>query len=338
VSGQVKKVLVERNQVVKAGEPLAELDSRDFAVALEQKQAAVNSARATVELLKAQLNLSRAQVVSAEATARQTTAAAAAEQAIADRANADLKRAEELYGNHTISPQEYDSAKASATAAAANARASEGKAASDQAKVGEAQAQVAASQKTLERGQAQVKQAEMDVEEANLNLSYTLIIAPEDGQVTKKAVEAGNYVQVGQNLMALVPARVFVTANFKETQLDKIRTNQPVKIMIDSVDSGPFSGYVESIQAGSGAAFSLLPPENAVGNFVKVVQRIPVRICFDNPVQASHVLGPGMSAVPSVHVMDFEVSETVLALVAAGLALGIGVLWWMLAGRKERGA
>jgi membrane fusion protein (multidrug efflux system) len=146
--------------------------------------------------------------------------------------------------------------------------------------------------------------------------------------VTKKAVEDGDYIQVGQNLMALVPNALYVTANYKETQVEHIRPGQAVRITIDSAGGRVFAGHVESIMAGSGARFSLLPPENAVGNYVKVVQRIPVKILFDEPIVAGHVLGPGMSVVPSVKVKGLEVSEAVVVAVAAVLALGVGGLWW----------
>jgi membrane fusion protein, multidrug efflux system len=332
VAGQVKRVYVTDNQAVPAGELLVEIDPRDLQVQLDQKQAAVNAAQANIELLKANLDLSRAQVASAEATAKQTAAEAMAAQATAERANADLKRAEELMGNRTISPQEYDTAKANATAADASLRAAREKAASNQAKVGEVQAQVAASQKTLERGESQARQAEADVRAAELNLSYTRIVAPEAGRVTRKAVETGDYLQVGQSLMALVSNQLWVTANFKETQLAKIRLQQPVKIQIDSAPGQVFSGHVDSIQAGSGARFSLLPPENAVGNYVKVVQRVPVKIVFDQP--PTQAMGPGMSVVPSVKVKDLEIPEVVLVIAAGIGALVIGGLWWRAAGRR----
>jgi membrane fusion protein (multidrug efflux system) len=335
VSGQVTKVPVKSNQAVKAGDLLLEIDPRDLAVQLDQKRAAVDSARANVTLFKAVVALSRTQVATAEATAKQTAAEADAAQATAEKAKADLKRAEELIQNHTISPQEFDSAKAAATAAGASLKAAQEKAASKRAEVVQAQAQVEAAQKASERGEVQARQTEPDVQAAELNLSYAHVTAPADGYVTKKAVESGDYVQVGQKLMALVLTDTFVTANFKESQLEHIRPGQPVKISVDSVEGRSFRGHVDSIMAGSGARFSLLPPENAVGNYVKVVQRIPVKILFDEPVEAGHVLGPGMSAVPLVKVKGYEISETVSIMAAAVGALVIGVLWWRVAGKRD---
>jgi membrane fusion protein (multidrug efflux system) len=335
VPGQVKKVCVENNQAVKAGDLLVEIDPRDLAVQLEQKRAALNAARANLDLLKASFELRRTQISTAEATTKQSTAEVAAAEATAEKAKADLKRAEELIQNHTISPQEFDSAKAAATAAEANLKAARERTVSDQSKVTEAKAQLETNRKALEWGEAQAHQAESDAQAAELNLSYARVTAPADGYVTKKAVENGDYIQVGQKLMALVPGDLYVTANYKETQVEHIRPGQLVRITIDSAGGRVFAGHVESIMAGSGARFSLLPPENAVGNYVKVVQRIPVRILFDEPVEAGHVLGPGMSVLPSVKVKGYEVSETLVVVAAAVGALVIGVLWWRAAGRRD---
>jgi membrane fusion protein (multidrug efflux system) len=335
VPGQVKQVHVKSNQAVKAGDLLVEIDPRDLAVQLEQKRAGLNAARANLDLLKASFELRRTQIGTAEATTKQSAAEVAAAEANAEKARADLKRAAELIQNHTISPQEFDAAKMAATATEANVKAARERTSSDQSKVTEAKAQLETTRKALDWGEAQAHQAESDVQAAELNLSYARVTAPGDGYVTKKAVENGDYILVGQKLMALVPSDLYVTANFKESQLEHIRPGQPVKITVDSVVGRVFRGHVDSIMAGSGARFSLLPPENAVGNYVKVVQRIPVKILFDEPVEAGHVLGPGMSAVPLVKVKGHEISETVSIMAAAVGALVIGVLWWRVAGKRD---
>jgi membrane fusion protein (multidrug efflux system) len=335
VAGQVQQVLVNDNQAVKAGDLLVEIDPRDLAVQLAQKRAALNAARANLDLLKASSELRRAQIDTAEATTKQTAAEVAAAEATAEKTKADLKRAQELIQNHTISPQEFDSAKAAATATEANLKAARERTTSDQSKVAEAKAQLETTRKALDWGEAQAHQAESDVQAAELNLSYARVTAPAGGYVTKKAVENGDYLQVGQKLMALVPSDLFITANFKESQVENIRPGQSVRITVDSVEGRVFKGHVDSIMAGSGARFSLLPPENAVGNYVKVVQRIPVKILFDEPVEAGHVLGPGMSVVPSVHVMGYVISETVIIIVAAVGALVVGVLWWRAGNGKH---
>ncbi len=337
VPGLVKKVYVKDNQTVKAGDLLVEIDPRDLAVVLEQKRAALNAARANLALLQASTELRRAQIDTAQASTKQSSAEVSAADASAGKAASDLKRAQELIQNHTISPQEFDSAKAAATAAEANLKAARERTSSDESKVTEAKAQLETTKKALEWGEAQTHQAESDVLAAEQNLSYARILAPIDGRVTKKAVEDGDYLQVGQRMMALVPNELYVTANYKETELERIRPGQQVKISIDSAGGREFAGHVDSIMAGSGARFSLLPPENAVGNYVKVVQRIPVKILFDEPVEVGHVLGPGMLVVPSVHVKGFVVSDTVIIIVAAIGALVVGGLWWR-AGNVKREA
>ncbi|HET9367575.1 MAG TPA: HlyD family secretion protein, partial [Candidatus Udaeobacter sp.] len=157
---------------------------------------------------------------------------------------------------------------------------------------------------TSESSKAAVEADQASVEQAEANLSYTKITAPSDGYVTKQAVTSGDYVQVGQALMSLVPPRVWVIANFKETQLRNMQPGRPVDISVDAYPNLKLRGHVDSIQAGSGAAFTLLPPENATGNYVKVVQRVPVKIVLDEQPDVQRVLGPGMSVVPSVAVSD----------------------------------
>jgi membrane fusion protein, multidrug efflux system len=327
ISGQVKEVFVQDNQLVKKGDPLVQIDPRDFDTALAQKKAALVAADSNTNLILATFKMLEVQVTASEATARQSEAQAAADQATAEKALADMKRAEDLSERKVISPQEHDSAKATAQAATNTAAASVAKAASDNSKVDEARAELEAGRAGFERAIAQADEAGVDVDLASLSLSYTRIYAPADGRITRKAVEAGDYLQVGQQLMAIVPDNIWVVANFKETQLTKIRTNQPVEISVDSVHGRTFAGHVQSMQAGSGAAFSLLPPENAVGNYVKVVQRVPVKITFDNPVEAGHVLGPGMSADPSVQV-GAEIPPVVVMIAAIVLALVVGLFWW----------
>lgn len=336
VAGQVARVHVRSNQKVSVGDLLFEIDPRDLQVALDQKMAALKAADANVELLKASVELFRAQIASAEATAKQTAAEAAASKSTAERATADLRRAQSLIENKTISPQEFDAARSAADAADANYRAAQEKAASDASKVGQAQAQFEAGKRGYQRAEEQSRQAEMDVRAAQLTLSYTKASSPVAGYITKRAVQEGDYVQVGQKLLAIVPEQFYVTANFKETQLRNIRTNQPVRVRIDSVKEGAFAAHVESIMAGSGARFSLLPPENAVGNYIKVVQRVPVKIVFDGPVQSSHVLGPGMSAVPLVRTSDFRLQEGWIVTIAVVAALMLGTIWWLLARRSAR--
>lgn len=337
IAGQVKRVYISDNQPVTNGQLLVEIDPRDYEVILAQKKSALAAAKANEDLIKTSYELLGIQVKSAQETANQSEAAGNSDKAKADRAAADLKRAEDLSQRKIISPQEFDAAKSAAESADATWKSSQAKAAADQSKVAEAQAQLEAGKKAFERALAQADQSKVDVEQAELNLSYTKIFAPEDGRITRKAVENGDYLQVGQKLMALVLKNLWVTANFKETQLKKVRVGQSVQISIDSVAKKTFTGKVESIQSGSGASFSLLPPENAVGNYVKVVQRIPVKIVFDaDPEQsANQVLGPGMSVTPAVRVRNFSIPAAAIMLVALAVAALVGIFWWKKAGVSE---
>lgn len=338
LAGNVTRVYVEENQVVKAGDPLLDIDPRDYDVMLEQKKAAQEAAEANTNLIRASFDMLRSQVDTADAKARESEAEAAANKAQSEKAAADLKRAEDLFQKKITSQQEYDASRAAATMAEATYKAGLQKATSDQSKVAEAKAQLEAGLQALERAVAQAHEAHVNVDKAKLDLSYTHIVAPEDGRVTRKSVEAGDYVEIGQRLMALVPHEIWVTANFKETQLRRIRVGQPVEVTVDSVAGRVYTGKVQSIQAGSGARFSLLPAENAVGNYVKVVQRVPVKIVFDESVAADHVLGPGMSVVPAVKVADYEIPEWADAVAALIVAAGVGAWWWHAASAKREAA
>jgi membrane fusion protein (multidrug efflux system) len=197
---------------------------------------------------------------------------------------------------------QYQSQVGEAHAKVLSARAQVGQA---QGRLNQAQAapqQVALTESDVEAAAADVKAAKSAVRQAELNLSYTRIRASQDGRVTRRAIEPGSYVQVGQPLLALVSPNVWVTANFKETQLDRMHAGQPVDINVDAYPGHVFHGHIDSFQTGSGAAFSLLPPENATGNYVKVVQRIPVKIVFDQLPSGPYVLGPGMSVDPEVDI------------------------------------
>ena len=333
VAGEVTEVFVRDNQLVKAGDPLVQIDTRDYSIAVAQKHAALQAANANTNVIESSFQMLGVQVTTAQATARQSEAQAEADKDKADKAAQDFKRAQDLSERKIIAPQELDAAKATSDAATHTWQASQAKAESDRSKIDEAKAQFEAGRSAFTRALAQANQAAVDVDLADLNQSCTRIVAPVDGRVTRKALERGDYVQVSQKLMAIVPTNIWVVGNFKETQLRNIRTNQPVEILVDSLGKRKFLGRVESIQAGSGAAFSLLPPENAVGNYVKVVQRIPVKIIFDDPLAAEHVLGPGMSAEPSVEV-GRTIPEPVVLLVAILAALVIGIFWWRAANKR----
>jgi len=288
VSGPVTKLLVTDNQRVKAGDALLEIDPRDF-------QSLVDQANADLVAASSRVAQADAQIIVDQAKADQQNAAIPAAQAAADRALADRERYEAVE-SQAVSRSQLDLAKAQSKSTAA-----EVEVARNQARA--AAGQVALDRANLDTGRSQVKQAETRLQQAQLQLSYTKIFAPRDGRVTRRTVEEGAYVQTGQALLALVPDDLWVVANFKETQLEQMHPGQAVMLRVDAYPHHEFKGKVDSVQAGSGAIFSLLPPENAVGNYVKVVQRIPVKILFDEPLDLNQYnLAPGLSVEPKVRV------------------------------------
>jgi membrane fusion protein (multidrug efflux system) len=288
VSGPVVRLLIDDNQRVKAGDPLLEIDDRDYQTQMAQARANLVSAKDRVLQAKAQITVDQAK-------ADQQQAFVAGAQAVADRAEADRVRYQSVESN-AVSRSQFDLAQTQATSASANVEV-----ARDQAKA--AAAQVDLDRAELDTATSQVGQAEASLRQAELNLSYTKVLAPGDGRVTHRTVQQGAYVEVGQALLAIVPDNVWVVANFKETQLRHIRPGQPVNIRVDAYPQHKFKARVDSLQAGSGASFSLLPPENAIGNYVKVVQRVPVKIVFDEPINESELdIAPGMSVEPKVRV------------------------------------
>ena len=296
VAGHVTSVYVTDNQDVKQGDKLLDLDPADFQARVEESQAAVVAAE------KGFLQ-SQDMVASAQADVGQAQASEKAAQSEADRAHDELKRYESLSPEARIQ-QQLSNYQAAANSADAQLAAAKQKTVSAQSHVKSAQSQVQVAE-------AQVKQAQASGSEVALQRSYAMITAPISGFVTNKAVNPGDYVQVGNPLMALVPSEpaqggatyrpgVYVIANYKETQLDQMKPGQEVEFTVDAYPGHVFHGHVNSIQRGSGAAFSLLPPENATGNYVKVVQRVPVKITFDST--DNFRLGPGMSVVPRVKI------------------------------------
>jgi membrane fusion protein (multidrug efflux system) len=288
--------------------------------------AALDEARAAVAAARSQESEARALMAFAKAGLAQAQAEAVAAEAQYQQDAQDLKRYEEMARSNTVSPQQLDHAKTTEQMAAAQRDAARSKVATQQSMVRQAKAQVDARQAQLQQAKSRlaaaqsapvqvarsnsraeasasdIAKARAEVEQAVLDLSYTKIYAPAAGYVTHKAVDPGVYVQEGQPLMAIVPPEVWVMANFKETQLTHMKPGQPATITVDTYPGVTFHGHVDSIQRGTGSRFSLLPPENATGNFIKVVQRIPVKIVFDRPAElGKYLLVPGMSAIPEVH-------------------------------------
>ena len=312
--------------------------TQQAAATVQQARTGVASSRAAAAAERSRISQSSAGVATAQANLAQARSQVAAAEAEATRANADMQRYQELYAKDEVSHQRLDEAIAAARTANAQVEAARGRVAAAEAQVSEARAaettaaenarraqtqvggaqatvsealgrlaqantapqQVAVSQAQAETAGATIEQLRAAVEQAELELSYTKIYAPETGRVMHKSIEEGALVQVGQPLMAVVPGDVWVTANFKESQIGKLHENQSVEITVDAYPDKVFKGHIQSIQAGTGARFSMLPAENATGNYVKVVQRMPVKIVFDEQSDANHLLAPGMSVEPEV--------------------------------------
>ena len=287
VPGQVARLMVTDNQEVKAGDVLVEIDPRDYEASRSQARADLAAAHSQSDQFQAQVKVSEARVAQAQA-------AVTAAEAEAQRADDDLKRYESVESK-AVSKSAIDLAQAQARSADANLEAA-------RSQTNAAEAEVTLSEAGVETASAAIQQAEAKLQQAELNVSYTKIIAPLDGRVTARTVQQGNYVQPGQALLALVPRDVWVVANFKETQLTYMKPGQPVQLSGDAYPNRKFKGTVDSLQAGTGARVSLLPPENAVGNYVKVVQRVPVKIVFDETLPTNLDIAPGMSVEPKVKV------------------------------------
>jgi len=342
VSGQVVKVNYDDGQVVRKGDVLVQIDPTDYQVALDRSKADYQDALAQASAAQygvpvqsvgsvSQIRSASADMASAQAgvAAAQKQVEASQQQVVEAQANAlklnkDVERYRQLLGKREISQQLFDQAIAAATAANAtvSARQAELLAAQAQVKVAESRIEqanaelknahaspniVAATKARAESADAQAQRSKTALDQAQLNLGYTTIVAPVDGVVGKRSVQVGENVSVGQDLMAIVPLRdVWATANFKETQLAHMRPGQPVKIKVDTYGGRKWDGHVTSIGGATGAKYSLLPPENATGNYVKVVQRIPVRIDFDGndkpDFNQDGLLRPGMSVEPDVKV------------------------------------
>ncbi len=331
----MEKLLVNDNQYVEVGTPLVQIDPRDYQVLVARAKGdydnAVAAAKAagvnvpiTSTSTSSQLDAATAEVATAQAmllAARRQSDAANAQLAQADannvKAQNDLARYKQLVSKQEISQQQYDQAYASAQAGSASVDGARAGLAAAQQQIKAAQSrlvesqanarsartgpqQVASIRSRAQSAEALVEQKKAELDASQLNLQYTTIVSPVSGFVTNRTVEAGQNVQPGQELMRIINLDdIWVTANFKETQLRKMKMNQPVTISVDTTGKD-YKGHLQSIAGASGAITSLLPPENATGNYVKVVQRIPVKITFDPGETKEHVLRPGMSVEPKV--------------------------------------
>jgi membrane fusion protein (multidrug efflux system) len=321
VGGTVEKVNVDDNQYVEAGTVLVQLDPTDYQVAVARARAELQDATATLQAARTGVPLTHTTTTSTLSNAQASLNAAqqevTASQARLREAEAqyklaadDVRRFAQLVRKDEIPQQRYDTAVTAEQQAAATVDAARAAVANAQSHVAQAEAMVrgaetAPQQLAITRAkagaaQANVARLQATLQQAELNLQYTVIRAPVTGIVSKKTVEPGEVIQPGQPVLALVNLEdVWVTANFKETQLKNMRPGQPAEIEVDAYGR-TYKGHVDSIGGATGARFSLLPPENATGNYVKVVQRVPVKIVFEKGQDPQHLLRPGMSVVPTV--------------------------------------
>ena len=287
VSGYVAAVPVTDNQHVNAGDVIARIDDRDYRTALAQAQAQVAAAQASIENIDAQLAVQQSQIAQSQAQVQQAQAGLVFAQQQASRYT-ELARTG--YGS-VQNAQQYNSQLGQQEATLKSA----------QSALAGAQRQLASLQAQRSSAEANLAQANAQRQQAELNLSYTTVTAGQPGRVVQLSAGVGEYAQAGTALAMFVPDDIWVTANFKETQLDAMRPGEPVTLHIDAYPDRKIRGHVASVQPGSGTAFSLLPAENATGNYVKIVQRVPVKVVMDNP-PSDIALGPGMSVQPSVRV------------------------------------
>ncbi len=287
VAGRTTKILVDDNTLVKEGDVLVELDPRDWQVKLDQ--AIAQRATAAAQLAQAQATATVQQAAIDQAAANVQVAEADAAQA-----KLDYDRFRSI-DPRAVTRQQVDNA--TSTNRSANARLN----AAQRALAGQ-RAQLLSAQAQVQSAEAALKNADVGVANAELQLSYTRVTAPQAGRTAKRYVEPGNYVNAGQTILSVVPTQTWVTANFKETQLTDMKPGQPVEIRVDAYPGIVLKGKVDSFQPGTGAVFSTIPVENATGNWVKVLQRVPVKIVFDDDRVQNLPLGAGMSVTASVTV------------------------------------
>jgi membrane fusion protein, multidrug efflux system len=288
VSGYVNEIRFQDNQYVKAGDTLVVLDDKDYKIRLEQATAALTSARQTVNVSESNVTEAKTGISTAEANVE-------AAKVQVWKTTQDFERYQNLYNDHAITKAQFDDAKAAKDAADAQLNIAQTQVPVQTRKVSTNQSQVGATASNLASREA-------DIDYAKLQLSYTVIIAPVNGIISKRNIQIGQLIQAGQTLFAIVhDGDVYVTANFKETQMEYLKLNDKVDITADAFSDKKIQGTIQSFAGATGAKFSLLPPDNATGNFVKVVQRVPVKITLQADSAIRDILRAGMSVSVVVH-------------------------------------
>ena len=301
IPGTVKVVFVEANQAVKKGDVLVEIDPTDYDVRVGETGSSLSAEKFRQSEYSAQVETNRRQLAEMDHRTAAAEANRDLQEAKLRQAELDGKRADNLLQKEAISRERADQVKTAYAVSVAQVRSSKDQLRQAQAAIETQQEVIRHSELALKTQAAIVKQREATLTAAQLNRGYTRLYAPVDGFVTKRSVEIGNQIQPGQPLMAVVPLdNIHVIANYKETEIEKIKPGLKVEVRIDTYPGKVFPGRIDSVMAGTGSAFSLFPPENATGSYVKVVQRIPVKIVLEKNADPAHVLRVGMSVAPTI--------------------------------------
>lgn len=301
IQGNVTEVRVRDNQPVKTGEPLLLIDPEPFAVRESAAASAVSGGAADLVAARKDLEAAKAQLLQLSAGIKAARAGTAFSAARLSQASRDAVRMKQLFERQVVSREAFEKAQTDAETAKAQDDLAKEQLLLAEAAIPTQKAQIAQREARVAQQQAQLRQRESALAETKLYHRYTVVLSPADGYVTRKSVEAGQVVSPGQSLLAVAALdNVWVVANFKETDIERIRSGQEVEIRVDTYKGRKFKGTVDSIMAGTGSAFALFPPENASGNYVKVVQRVPVKIVLSHGEDPGHALRIGMSVVPTV--------------------------------------
>lgn len=303
VSGYVDRLFVEDNVTVKIGDTLVVLDDRDLKLKVLQSVAALENAKANLASIQASHATSQENVLSSKSNLDASEGNIEIAKVKAKRADQDFKRYEALVKTNSITQQQFEQAEAERDAAAKQLEVAKRQRESTFRQTAASKAQSTVSEKNISLAKTLIEEREADLKSSQLQLSYAYVLAPAAGVVSRKSVQVGQYVQAGQSLFALVAEKQkWIVANFKETQLEKMKPGQTTEIEVDAFPGESFMGKVESISPATGATFALLPPDNASGNFVKVVQRIPVKILLTESPEKNKLLRAGMNVNVDVHI------------------------------------
>lgn len=301
VSGTIKQVFVSDNQYVRKGDIILELDTADYDAKMKEAESGLHAEESRFIETEVRLDIADKQLSESVYRAGAAKADLELQEANLKQTESDMKRAENLYKKEAISRERFEKSATARDVAYAQVKAAKDRLKQAETAVDIQKALIRQAESAIKSQKSVVGRSGAVLKSSELIMSYSKILAPADGYITRKAVQPGNQIQAGQPLLAVVPLDdVWVVANYKETQIEKIRPGQKVRIRVDTYPGKTFSGKVDSIMSGTGTVFSLFPPENATGNFVKVVQRIPVKIVLDKNSDEQHILRVGMSAEPTI--------------------------------------